>query len=782
MRGEIAESTRFEGHANDGCFTINGDRNRDGIADVTLSGKNEYWDSSGHLEILRVSCSDVHINGINFSQYSDFTVYKRFNQAKSYFDIKNISLTGCSFEALCNGTGRCFLNFYSQYGHGASGYGQFGAYDLDGFTMSGSTFNGEALAAIMATGDSDYIRTRNITFQGNKIYNGMIFVRNTDANTWYMWGQNEPYGSENGEGTTIGVCDYNTMENVTISGNRLEFDEDAPYNPNFDGNYGQILHVGNANSGASHNVTRNVIFRCNTSRIHQNCVDTHEFRPQASIKIDNAGLGDRGVEMHFDDELMCSLCETSDNLMEGLRICYNDLELLRFDIACTSYMYGGAPGTGNVLRDVTIDHNTVSSVNGLRISAADSESGTAYASDGTIEGLTIEDNVFTARRKSGWNADTDSDALEYSSGEKTDFGIRIFASQVCTYSLGEVSNYDNPGVEEPLDNIQAQILSVAIHNNTVAGFANGIGIAAADSERTHYAYDAHVSDVDISGNVITTDAVNRNCRGDGIMVAGAIDGGVDCSVDMISISENMITAANGVVATGFYLLGQCCRYGASGNQVHGLSVNDNFFAYQDPAGYGGFPILAADAMSAWDEIPRALGESRVRLEASGNIAAGFTWDEWLPSEYSEESVLPSRVEARIAELQAYTDTVLGEYSVQWDIAADESGTWYTLDGPADREPYIRPGWRHIFYSCLYAEAADYLELTKTADAATAEYAFLDGAAVLVAAFDASGMMLGIWFADPSLESFTAHLPEGTAKVEAYLVTAGFAPVLTRILP
>ena len=52
--------------------------------------------------------------------------------------------------------------------------------------------------------------------------------------------------------------------------------------------------------------------------------------------------------------------------------------------------------------------------------------------------------------------------------------------------------------------------------------------------------------------------------------------------------------------TGFYLLGQCCRYGASGNQVHGLSVNDNFFAYQDPAGYGGFPILAADAMSAWD--------------------------------------------------------------------------------------------------------------------------------------------------------------------------------------
>ena len=31
-------------------------------------------------------------------------------------------------------------------------------------------------------------------------------------------------------------------------------------------------------------------------------------------------------------------------------------------------------------------------------------------------------------------------------------------------------------------------------------------------------------------------------------------------------------------------------------------------------------------------------------------------------------------------------------------------------------------------------------------------------------------------------AFLAQLPEGTAKVEAYLVTAGFAPVLTRIIP
>lgn len=779
MRGEIAESTRFEGHANDGCFTINGDRDRDGTADVTLGGKNEYWDSYGHLEILRVSCSDVHINGINFTKSADFTVYKRFNQAMSYFDIKNISLTGCSFEALCNGTGRCFLNFYSQYGHGASGYGQFGAYDLDGFSVSGCTFDGEALAVIMATGDSDYIRTKNITFQGNKIFNGMIFVRNTDANTWYMWGPYSEYGSENSEGTTVGFCDYNTMENVTVSGNRLEFDEEAPYNSNFDGNYGQVFHVGNANSGASHNTTRNVTFRCNTSRIDQTCVDLHEHRPQASISIDNAGIGDRGAEMGFDDDLLNSLCETSHNTMENLRICYNDLELLRFDLKCSSYMYGGAPGTDNTLRDVSIDHNIISSVNGLRLSAVDGESGSDYASGGTFEDLTVSDNVITARRKTGWSADSEIN----SSGEPEDYGIRIFGSQIASFDMeryGQSANYDSRGIEEPLSNIQAGIITVAIHNNEVNGFSGGIVVAGALCERTHYVTDVHVTDVDISGNAISTDSINKYCNGDGILVAGAIDGGTGCSVDGISIGNNCITAANGVAAAGFYLRGQRCRWCADNNRVNGLSVQDNSFIYSDPSGNGGFPILAVDAMAGWDEIPAALGDSGVSVDAADNIDLGFPWDSWLLSAFGEEAVPTTGLEALKAALKAETDGNMGEDSVNWTGDGSEGNNRYIFIGEGDKDA-LRAGGRHRFYRCIETEPSDELTLSLSGSELTADYTLVKGKYVFLAAYNSDGKMLAVWNANTGLSSFTVTLPSDTAECRGFIFKDAFVPLLMEVL-
>ncbi len=779
MRGEISESTRFEGHANDGCFTINGDRDRDGTADVTLGGKNEYWDSYGHLEILRVSCSDVHINGINFKSSADFTVYKRFNQAKSYFDIKNISLTGCSFDALCNGTGRCFLNFYSQYGHGASGYGQFGAYDLDGFVTSGCTFNGEALAVIMATGDSDYIRTKNITFQGNKIYNGMIFVRNTDANTWYMWGQHDQYGSENGEGTTVGVCDWNVMENVTISGNSLEFDEEAPFNSNFDGNYGQVLHVGNANSGASHNTTRNVVFRCNKSRIHQNCVDTHEHRPQVSISIDNAGIGDRGAEMGFSDDLLNTLCETSHNTMEGLRICYNDLELLRFDLKCSSYMYGGAPGTDNTFRDISIDHNVIKSVNGLRISAIDGESGSDYDSGGILEDLTISDNVFTALRKTGWNADSTSENMACYSGELEDYGIRIFGSQIASFDTkryGQTANWDSRGFEAPLDNIQAGITTVTIQNNTVSGYSGGIAVAGAICERSHYVTDVHVTDVDISGNTIATDSVNKHGNGDGILVVGAIDGGTDCGVDSITINDNEITAANGVVAAGFYLRGNKCRWGADSDQVRSLSVQNNSFTYSDPSGNGGFPIFTVDAMAGWDEIPASLGDAAVLLDSDGNIASGFPWSEWLLSAYGAEAVPTSGLAALQSTLAADTDSIFGAGNVTWTLDGSEGNGWYRLIGTGDG-PALRAGGRHVFYCCVPTTPSDMIGISRDGNIVTADYSLVNGAIVLVAAYDSEGRMLAVWMADPARTSLQVTVPSGTAECKAFLLGEGFVPML-----
>ena len=235
--GPVEDTDAVANWSHDGCFTINGDRDRDGTPDVTLYGWTGFgWDGKWNLMLMS---SDVHVTGLKFEPTMHVAVSMPFWQRRYYFNFGNVSITNCVFESFDNGVGRFFLGYPGQYGTGADGYGLPGAFDLDGFTISGCIFHDEQLGIIVATGDVDYSSCKNLILQGNRITNGMIFVRNVDAHTWYMW------GSSNAEMATgdpewanqIGVCEYNTLENVTVSGNSVEFTEDAIYQNTYDGSY-----------------------------------------------------------------------------------------------------------------------------------------------------------------------------------------------------------------------------------------------------------------------------------------------------------------------------------------------------------------------------------------------------------------------------------------------------------------------------------------------------------------------------------------------------------------
>ncbi len=661
--------------SHDGCFTVNGDRDRDGTPDVTLEGVGS-WDWPGRWD-LDLMCSDAHVVGLRFASTMHAAFSMPFWQPRHYFPVHDIFLTGCVFESFNNNVGRFFLSYPGQYGTGADGYGQPGAFDLDGFAVSGCVFLNEQLGVIVACGDVDYSSVRNLLIQGNRFVNGSLFVRNVDAHTWYMW----PYDPEMG-GETVGVCEYNRLEDVTISGNTMIFTQEGLQGSTFDGGCGNVLHLGNSNLGGSHNVMRNVTVRGNRSTLEQANIDDYGYYPSAGVSISNAGVGDSTGEP-YDAELAAQLCQVSDNLFEGLTIAYNDLQLNYFDLSNLS-VAGLGRGFDNSFRRIRIENNRFETVTGLHLYGASATSDLRLAASGALEDLRISDNSISVLHKSGWGPDSDIN----SSGEQDDHGVLVCGAKAANFGQ---SNWDESGEEQPWDALQAAVSGVTVARNRITGFANGLLIAGADCERTHYVSGVTVTDVTVSDNEIVTEGVNKNCRNDGIVLLGAIDGGTDCRLEGVTVSGNRVTACNGLLAAGFFYRGMTCRWGVRDDQVLGVTATGNSFTFCDPSGNGGFPILTADAVSGWSEIPYELGRCAVQLAESGNSRTGFAWGSMALSALSEHGYTEKGKFLRAA--QGCSDAATGGRYIDW---TNPGGALFM--GVCER-PNYRPGNCHRFYLC-----------------------------------------------------------------------------------
>ncbi len=670
----------------DGCFTINGDRNRDGTPDVTLAGWEDWtWDGRW---TLMLTCSDARAVGLRFAPTMHVSIGTPFWQPLHYFDLREIYLTGCTFEGIRNGVGRFFgVSLGAIYGHTAQGYGQPGTYDLDGYYVTGCTFQDEQLGFIFAGGDQDYVRAKNLVIQGNHLVNGSIFVRNVDAHTWYMWpGNGEMSGTAYGE-TCIGYAEHNLLEDVTISGNFSEFTADVTDLNLYDGGYGSVIHLGNSNLGGSHNTMRNVTVRCNRSTLEQGNIDAYEYWPNAGVGISNAAVGD-GLHEAYDSALASSLCQVSDNLFENLTVEYNEFALNYFTLENFTLSGSAQVGTDNRFRNIQISHNNLGTVTGLHFYGASGTSNPDCLAGGALENLTVSDNVIRCLRKTGWGADSNIDT----SGEQSDFGILVCGASVANF---DASNWDEPGEPAAWDKLHSAVSGVRLLGNTVTGFAGGVLVAAAECQRTHYVTGITVDDVVIADNEIVTDGVNQNCRNDGIVLVGAIDGGTDCMIHRAEVSGNRVSANNGLLCAGFWYRGMTCRRGVRDNRVLHVNARNNRFTYAAPNSNGGFPIAAADAVSTWGEIPFVLGQSAVVLTESDNAAAGFGWGSMLLSALSLENA-PEEADF-LARVQACADASTESGYLTWarDSAAGQEEP-PLFAGVCDK-PNYRPGNLHRWY-------------------------------------------------------------------------------------
>ena len=671
--------------SHDGCFTINGDRDRDGTPDVTLDGWGAGpWDWDGRWN-LNLACSDAHVVGVNFAPTMHVGNSVPFWQPKNYFQMSEIYITGCSFEGSGDGPDRFFGigGGGSIYGTSAEGYGQPGTSDVDGFYITGCMFDNCQLGIIAAGGDMDYARAKNLVIQGNCFVNGMIFVRNVDAHTWYMWynSNSEMAGTMYGE-DCIGVAEYNILEDVTISGNLVQYTAEAIPDTSWDSGYGASINIGNSNLGGSHNTMRNVTVRCNRTTLEQANIDAFQYWGNAGVAFSNADIGDE-KDASYPAELASQLTQVSDNLFDGLTVEYNDFRVNCFDLNNITFAGTAQVGTDNFFRNIRIEHNRIATVKGLHFYGAKGTSNLGTVATGALENLTIADNEISVLRKTGWGADSSIN----SSGEQDDYGILLCGASVADY---DGSNWDESGEEAPWDTLDAPVSGVEIARNSITGFANGLLVAGADCSRTHYVTDVCVSDVSIADNVIVTDGVNQNCRNDGISLIAAIDGGVGCTLGGVTVSGNTVTANNGLLAAGFFSRGTS-RFGVRDNQVLGLSASGNRFIYAAPNNNGGFPILSADVACVWGEIPYDLGACAVELTEADNSAEGYAWDSMKLAELSRRGV--SDPQTFLTAVQRCSDEATSSGYIDWSMLGQA-----LYMGVCDK-PNYRPGNCHRYYLC-----------------------------------------------------------------------------------
>lgn len=651
---------KFDIENSDGDFTINGDKDGDGIADVTLCGASSSWGWDGQND-LHIMCSNVNIHGLKFAPTAHVAFGMPFGQPLFYADVENISITACDFSSTADSVGRFFTHYYGTIGHGCTKKRDYGTYDLKNFSISNCSFDTEQFGIIVACGDIDYASLTGLTIQANRFKNGYIFVRNVDGHTWYMWESN---GGFSGWPDSIGVAEHNELKNVIVSGNYLEWTKDVLEKwPPFDGGYGGVFAFGNSNLGGSYNTSDNILVRCNTSRLEQGFIDAFESFPNGNLRISNASVGDKTGA--------AELCEVSHNTLTNVEVAYNDYELCCADITNMDVGLDPQTGTDNTFDGFSFHDNTIKSVKGLKVAEISGTSHLDAVTSGDFTNISIKDNTFTALKKTGWSADS----RDNKSGEFEDSGINIYGASVANY---DDYNWDKMGSETPLK-IAGGMKTVTIEKNVITGYSRGISVIGASCDRSYYAKGINVDTVLIKGNEITTDNLNENCYNDAIVIVGAREGGNECSVSHITVDGNTANSLIGLVAAGFMHTDMKTRANISDNIVSDLVIKNNMFTQVkscEKCGVG-VGILCADILMKWNDISIDSGLSRVDVsEYSNNIYTGFDAEELLLSNFSkgQKSIagatkVPDNINAYIAEQYK---SLLG------DTPRDRIVEWYDL--------------------------------------------------------------------------------------------------------
>jgi uncharacterized repeat protein (TIGR02543 family) len=640
-----------------GNFTINGDRDRNGTADVEIASS-----SQGSEINLIAPC--VRIIGLKFFGTGDndgILSIRPPNQGTEKIDMHDVYILGCEFKN-CYEVG---LAPCGAYGYAATGYDSAGTFNVTNINFCGNTFDKTTLFSFAGAGDEDYNHINGYNVCANFFKNCGSGIISGDAHTWYVYGDSTVEGN-GGTAGQIGFCENNIFENVTISGNRFILDADAPQQHTFS------LLVQGANLGNKNNTMQNVTIKNNLMIVEKPAAE-NLF---SSVCINNVTIGDEGKSGSYDPPATSGFESTDGNKLQDITVKYNDFETgngREIEVNNVSVSKNYQNGTDNITDGVSIIFNKIKSARGIVVSNYSGECELGAGNNNPMNAIAIKDNEITC--------DYDTNTFDIDNT-----GVSVIGSRTYDYK-------DYYRGDDFWHTMGGSLTDVKIGGNTITNF--NCGVLAAGSSG-YYTRDASVNTVSIINNTIT-------CKPSSIYGIEIFGGGygnyqdadnpnerkgssAGCSVQNVTVTGNTLSARGGVSIMGAKYDGWAAG-DISGNFVKDVSVKNNTITRLETADttkqFILFPAVVGGICENWDRI-RKFGANFLNnyvqgIDITDNAMTGFTYTSG--ADTIPLGVLKLGKDDLPSGLLNAKDTYIGMRTATNNAAGEDSFNWEFLSRP-----------------------------------------------------------------------------------------------------
>ena len=313
-----------------GNMIINGDRDRDGVPDVTISGEK-----FGGLVFRPVS--NLYLTGLIFHTSGAMGISTEEYGAEEKIS-ENIRILGCEFTGL-----EGFLSFFGGWKvYGASAATRFINMNICGCTIT----NGNLYTAFNGDCKNSVVDGYNIC--ANVLIDTSIELLPADTHTWYGY-----YPREESGYPELGICENICFRNILISGNTMRVTE-GTQSP-------QGIHMSVGNFGSKNCETENVMIRNNIITADENA--DFVWTSNSGIDILCTCTTDNGEEVGGQDGYAAKLTDgmehTDGHKMHDVTIRDNIIRTGLFSLGTIDAGEGRQCGSHNETFNILVEGNEI---------------------------------------------------------------------------------------------------------------------------------------------------------------------------------------------------------------------------------------------------------------------------------------------------------------------------------------------------------------------------------------------------------------------------------------
>ena len=426
-RIEFAEGVRRIAPENDpvsidrGNLVINGDRDRDGVPDVTISGEK----GAG---LMLPPVSNLYLAGLTFHAGTALSFYN--NEYANEEEIsENVWILGCEFTGLEGFT--AFFGGWKVYG--VSAPIRFFNLNICGCTIA----NGNIYTGFNGSCKNSVIDGYHIC--ANRLVDTSIELLPADVHTWFGY-----YPREESGYPELGICENNTIRNILISGNTLRVTEKTQ-KP-------QGIHLSAGSFGARNCETENVMIRNNLITADENIHIA--WSSNSGIDILCSCTTESGEEVGGQDgyaaKLTAGMEHTDGNKMHDVVIRDNIIRTGFFRLGTIDAGEGRQCASHNETYNILVENNEISGPVILYGYRGNEESG--KCEDNHLHDAVIRGNLIA------------------NPADLSDTAVTILGSDICH---NPESRFPESG-ENP--EYSGSVYGVTVENNTVQGYDRKLNV------------------------------------------------------------------------------------------------------------------------------------------------------------------------------------------------------------------------------------------------------------------------------------------------------------------